>query len=80
MTPNKPITLGEYSLFSVLAFIFGFIFWPAGFVFGLIALSEIKNNPGLKSSTLAWVGMLLPLVIFIIGLLMFFIVGGLSFL
>ncbi len=45
---DEPVMMGDYSLFSVLALIFGIVFWPLGIVFGILALNEIKKHPGLN--------------------------------
>ncbi|MGY4884404.1 MAG: DUF4190 domain-containing protein [Nanobdellota archaeon] len=35
---------GHYNTFSILAFVFAFIFFPVGFVLGIISLSQIKKT------------------------------------
>jgi len=70
---KEPIMVGEYSLYSILSFIIGFIFWPVAFVLGVIALDEIKKHPqiGKGSEYLAWAGMLIQPVMGLIGLIGF---------
>ncbi|MDO8499980.1 MAG: DUF4190 domain-containing protein [bacterium] len=73
MDDNKPITPGGYSLYAILAFVFGFIFWPIGVVLGIIALGEIKNNPSLNGTALAWLGIVLVPILVVAGLLIWLV-------
>jgi len=34
----------QYNLFSILALVFTFIFYPIGLIFGLVALNQIKET------------------------------------
>lgn len=71
---KNPILIGDYSLFSILAFIFGFIFWPIAFIFGLMALGEIRRYPNqihAASKWLAWAGILIQPILVIFALLFF---------
>ncbi|MBS3095023.1 DUF4190 domain-containing protein [Candidatus Pacearchaeota archaeon] len=52
----------KYNLFSILAIIFTFVFYPLGLIFGIIALSQIKKT-GEKGRGLAIVPIVFGIVI-----------------
>lgn len=62
MSGKIPNQIGDYSLFALGSFILAFVFWPIGFVLGIIALSDLKKNKKLKGAPLAWIGIILPLI------------------
>lgn len=70
MSGKIPNQIGDYSLFALGAFIFAFLFWPIGFVLGIIALGDLKKHPKLKGAPLAWIGIILPIVFATLMILM----------
>lgn len=75
---KKPTMVGGYSLFSLLAFIFGFIFWPIAVVFGVLALQEMKQHQDIRreSKYFAWIGIAFQPVFAILGFIFFMIVSA----
>jgi hypothetical protein len=67
--------------FAILAIIFVFLFWPAGIIFGIIALVQIKKYPAQKGKELAIIGLTLGCVFFFsVTFLLVYLLGGNNFL
>lgn len=59
----------SYNTFSILAIIFGFVFYPLGLIFAIIALSQIRNS-GEKGKGLAIAAIIIPPMLIILIALM----------
>jgi hypothetical protein len=68
----------EYNLLAILSFIFAFVFFPAGLVLGIVALTQIKKTKekgqGLAIASLVISG--LALFVFIMILIVWISVIG----
>lgn len=70
----------QTNVFAILSLIFAFVFTPLGLVFGIIALSQIKQDPRQEGHGLALAGVIISSIfIFLFIVMLFFMMAVFSF-